>query len=58
MFFDRNDEMTTFLARPATISHAARDASIRFGSLRSRSCGSSSDPRTIGPATRWGKNDR
>ena len=48
--------ITTFRKRPVTIRKNARPVSTRRGSRGSSSCGSSSLARTIGPATRCGKN--
>ncbi len=53
---DRYEAITTFLNSPSTIRKAARDTSMRRGSSRRRSWGTSSVARTIGPATRCGKN--
>src|SRR5690349_15500929 len=49
--------ITTFRKRPVTIRTYARDTFTRRGSRGVSSWGSSSRARTIGPATRCGKND-
>ena len=48
--------ITTFRKSPLTIRKNARETSTRRGSRGDSSCGSSSLARTIGPATRCGKN--
>src|SRR5215471_15996775 len=48
--------ITTFRNRPTMIRKNARDVSTRRGSRGDSSCGRSSLARTIGPATRCGKN--
>ena len=50
--------MTTFLNRPAHDQPEGAPVVDAAGVARWRICGSSSWPRTMGPATRWGKNDR
>src|SRR6476660_6129666 len=58
MVLARKLDTTTFLNMPVTINRNAREASMWRGSARRRSCGRNSVARTIGPATRCGKNDR
>ena len=50
--------MTTFWKSPVPMRKKARPTSIRRGSRGVSSWGTSSDARTMGPATRCGKKER
>ena len=52
-----SDAITTFLNRPQAMSSSAWVAMPRFSFGVWANCGSRSEARTMGPATRWGKND-